>query len=244
MTKSVRGGQRISGNLSAAEWNFVRAQAYRSAMSDFSMGGAAGEAGSLDGIVQVVNRTSGALNVGDVVGLDAPTIQASDFGEFRASMLFAAAIPTESHMGRCGIMLDGCAAGDVGPACIWGPTWARVTMQSATDRFCEVTPDSKTALTSASTGSVAILYAHPAGDSYPQEAFAYVRLGNTAAQSHIALFATAVLTAALTTDTASIGTFAIASPPPFDQEPETEPTSAAIRACTAAKVATRFFWFA
>lgn len=194
MTKSVRGGQRISGNLSATEWNFVRAQAYRSSMSDMSMGAMGGEAGSLDGVVQVVNRTSGALAVGDVVGLSAPSIQPGDFGEFRASMLFAAVIPTDgrgdsggeptdSYAGRFGIMLDGCAPGEVGPACIWGPTWARVTMQSATDRYCDVTHNSKASLTGGSTGSAAILYAYPRGSSYPQETFAYVRLGNRQAGS-------------------------------------------------------------
>jgi hypothetical protein len=189
MTKSVRKGQRIGGNLSATEWNFVRAQTYRTSMNDVSMGASAGEAGSLDGVVQVVNRTSGALSVGDVIGLSAPSIQASDFGEFRATMLFAAVIPTdgrgdsggeatESYAGRFGIMLDGCGPGEIGPACIWGPTWARVSMQSATDRYCDVTHNSKSSLTSGSSGSAAILYAFPRGSSYPQDTFAYVRLGN------------------------------------------------------------------
>jgi hypothetical protein len=148
-------------------------------MHDLSRLAKSGEEGALDGIVLVANMSGANASPGDVLALSDPFISpGSNPTEFRNALNFKGTLPTEAYAGRFGILLDGGGPEQLIPAVIWGPAWAKISMQRESDRFADIYAGDRTRLKSGASGSAQILYAYPMSSSYPQDTFAYVRLGN------------------------------------------------------------------
>lgn len=177
----VNAGQKLDRNLSAREWNDVRAKVLGAQTA--TLLGAAGPSDARDGIIRILNQTGQGLDQGAVVGLKDPLILPSENTfEFGSTLCFNGVVPTDGsgestdYRGQFAVLLEPCGAGDIAAAIVAGVTAAKLSVTAAGDKFADIKHDDVTALKTGSSGSARVLWKEPGTG----EKFGVVILGSAA----------------------------------------------------------------
>jgi hypothetical protein len=126
------------------------------------------------GIVKVRNNTGGDLVRFEVLAIASPIIQPfSNITQFKREVALEGVIPdVRFHRGRFVVLLEPLAADAIGRAYISGVCPVRVSVDSASHEYADITDLQTGWLTSSSTGSAHVLWKDPLSE------WAVVRLSN------------------------------------------------------------------
>jgi hypothetical protein len=128
------------------------------------------------GIIKVKNNSGSDKGPFSILGIDDSIFDPTDTDELESFKLEPAVVgvtPTSDHKGKFVILLEGIPQGETGDCWAAGVAIVQVAMNSPDDKFAEVNPSDASMLTSASSGTCAILTT--SADS--GTAWCYVRFG-------------------------------------------------------------------
>lgn len=159
-------------------WQHATVDAIRF-MRHLQASGGAGASSGFGGPPVMIRNGSGAARAQfDVLGIDTsvfPTPTANLAG-FKAGPALHGVKPTTAHLGRFAVLLHPAAKNEIVPACIAGPTLAKVDFSGGAYDFCDVKNGDCGALETSQSGTARILW--PTSGTGVE--WALVRIGETA----------------------------------------------------------------
>jgi hypothetical protein len=131
------------------------------------------------GVVLIRNESGGARNRFDVLGINGPIITPNgNAAEFESRVAIRGAVPSTTHFGRFGVLLEPLASNAIGRACIDGICVARVRMVGEDHEYADISHGDPSRLESGSSGSAQLLWVEPEEDrADPEVARCIVRIG-------------------------------------------------------------------
>jgi hypothetical protein len=154
----IRPGDPAGAALASENWNYMMEGAELAHAKPPARGARPSQPEVDRCVILVQNNTGTDLGRFAVVGLYGVPIEPTYSGgedEFLYCLAVSGRVPTEDDYGRFAILQEPLAAGEIGHACLWGITHARVRINDATDRYADIWPSQTAWLDSQPGGGTA-----------------------------------------------------------------------------------------